>query len=496
MNPHPAARAAAATRWHAVALLAIVLASLALRNYVSRHSSLWLDEIWTRHDSALSWPELLRGPSREHPPLMFVLVRLSTAVFGTSEAVLRAPSFFFGCVLLVAVYYLCLELRFRPTSALVVVASFAIAPFFVRHATEARNYAMFAAFTTLATLFTLRLLRVPDDFRSLVGFALSAALAAATHYFGVAYSGALVGVLALEGLLAWRRRASPLRIQRRSLFVVAGLMLVLGAVTARAIWLAHFYSTHTVGPPARHLFASILGEFSFLSAPPLAPKVEPFVAAAGLLAVGFRLRGMARVIPFALAFVPCALALLVSSGHAMAPRYLAPSFVFYQLGAATAVLEVCERIAGGGSFGVVRLLRGVPALLLLALPFAARVAQYPQGYSLGGYYFAGLQAYFRDARNQQTGLVVFPHFPGEFLLRQGYPVDVPLQSLESFEPLPGVKRYLVAEFERPSQGLQFEDELSKRLHVSRRKWRATPVLALPKTKFQPAVRARVVAFEP
>jgi hypothetical protein len=490
----PAAKNAAMTRWPVVALAAIVIASLAFRVYVSNHCSLWLDEVWTVHDTEVSWLDLLRGASREHPPLMYWFVRASMALFGTSELALRVPSLLFGCGLLVAVYFLCLELELRPPGALVVVAWLAISPFFVRHATEARHYAMFPALTVLATLFTLRLLRRPDDFGAFVGFAVSAAAAAATQYFGLAYAAALLGVLAWQRFFSWRRGEFSWRISRR-VAVVGGLCAaVYLIIVVQAFGLAHFYAHHRIGPRTGRLDLGLLSEFSFLHQSPLATKIEPFVAAAGLVILGVRLRGIARVVPFALAFAPCAAVFLISSGHRVMPRYVAPSFVFYQLGAAVFVVELAGFIAGHASgFAVWRVLRALPAALVLLLPFVVRLREYPAGYGAGLDFYTGLQNYLKW--HDDTALVVYPKFPGEFIVRNGYPVNVPLQTLEDFKPIPGVHHYLVAEFERPSMRRDFGDELAHHFGMSRRRLRALRPLPLPRTQFQPAVHARLLTID-
>src|SRR5690349_20308528 len=153
MNIQERIKNVARARTHIAVLGCLIVASLVFRIYVSIRCSLWYDEVWTLHYSSAPWPQLLRGPSREHPPLMYVLVRLVTDVFGTSELAVRAVSLFFGCVLLVAVYLLCLELAFTKTEALVGVAFVALGPFFIRHAVEARQYAMLAALTTLELVY-------------------------------------------------------------------------------------------------------------------------------------------------------------------------------------------------------------------------------------------------------------------------------------------------------------------------------------------------------
>lgn len=476
---------------HAVLLACIVWASLVLRVYVSKRCSLWLDEVWTRHDAGAPWPMLLAGPSREHPPLMFVLVRLTTDVFGTSDLALRAVSLFFGCALLVAVYLLCLELELSRTEGLLAVVACALAPFFMRHATEARLYAMLAVFTTLELVFVLRLLRDPADFRALVGTALSAAAASATHYFGLAYACCLLGALAFGTFPAWRNAPHPLRIPRRTLAVLGALGLVLAAVALRAAWLFVFYRTHKIGPHARDLEGTILSDFAFFSTRVHTVRAQAFVAAAGLVFVGWRLRGIARVLPFAMGLPPLGLALLISSGHAVSPRYLAPSWVLYQVGSAAAFIAVLRVLRGGTELWL-RLVRTAVAAPVVLVPLALRLAEYPHGFGAGRTDYAGLQRYFAGDRARGTALVVYPHFPGAFIVNGGYPVNAPLVSLDEFEPVPGVKRYLVAEFERTSQVPELEALAEKHFHLTRREWRSLPIVRLPHSAFQPPVRARLV----
>ncbi|HTQ04996.1 MAG TPA: glycosyltransferase family 39 protein [Polyangiaceae bacterium] len=480
---------------HALLLACVVVASLVLRVYVANRCSFWLDEVWTRHDSSAPWPELLRGPSREHPPLLYVLVRLTMDVFGTSDLAVRGVSLFFGCVLLVAVYLLCLELTFSETEALVTVVAVAVAPFFIRHATEARQYALVSACTTLEFVFVLRLLRNPGNFRAFVGMALSAAAAAATHYFGLAYACALIGALAVGTFPHWRAQLVPSRLRSRWAAVSLALALALAAVAFRAVWLALFYRTHSVGPHPHDLPDSILRAFAFFQTRPRGNVVQACVAALGLAVLGFRLRGIARVLPFAVAFPPIGVALLISSGHAVAPRYLAPSWVLYQIGSCAALLAVWRLIRGGNKLWE-RAARAVVASPIVLVPLAARLAEYPTGFNAGTDYYAGLQSFFANGRGRGTALVVFPLFPGKFIVGEGYPVNAPLIALDEFKEIPGVTRYLVAEFERSSQTPQLEALLQEHFHLSPRRWRALPVVRLAHTQFQRPVKARLLRLTP
>ena len=82
----------------ALAVACVVLLSLAFRLHVSRACSMWLDEVATHFDALRPWPRVLHGPEQEHPPLMFVLVKIATYVLGTSETAVRSVSIFFGCL--------------------------------------------------------------------------------------------------------------------------------------------------------------------------------------------------------------------------------------------------------------------------------------------------------------------------------------------------------------------------------------------------------------
>jgi 4-amino-4-deoxy-L-arabinose transferase-like glycosyltransferase len=462
--------------------------------HASRRCSLWLDEVWTLHDTLLPWGALLSGPSREHPPLMYWFVRASLALFGHSETALRAVSLGFGCVLLVAIYQLCRELEFDAPSSLVIVISVALAPFFVFHAIEARHYAMLPALTTLATVFALRLLREPDSRRSLVGFALSAAGAGATHYFGLLYVFALLGALAIGTFALWKGRVQ--RVPITTALVLAALGLVLALVTARAALLAFFYTKHRIGPGQGDLLRAARGDFAFLWNVPAAAHAEPFVAAAGLVFVGLRQKGIARAIPFGLAFLPCLLASLISTGHFVASRYLAPSFVFYQLGATSAFVALSNLVRGSNEYArLVRWTRRLVAAAILLVPLCLRALQYPAAFGVGRNHYAGLQSYFTPERARTTALVVFPAFPGMFIIQYGYPVNAPTMALEKFEPVPGIEDYVIAEFERSNQQRSIEPLIAHHFHVSPRHWEAQPLLKLEKSEFQPPVRARLLRLE-
>ena len=489
--------AALRRRSHAIALGVIVLASLAYRLHASRACSLWLDEDYTHTEVVRSWPAVLAGPEPVHPPLFFVLTKLALVPFGYSETGLRAVSLGFGCVLLVAVYWLCLELGLAAVRALVVVALLAITPFFIGHAIEARQYALYPALGTLALVFVLRLLREPNRLRHGVGFAASAAAMAATHYFGVAYACALLAVL-VWGLFARRRELdhAPRRVLAAGL-VVTALLGVLALLLAHAVALARFYGNHKAGrgsEPWPVLLDALIAKFALVRGH-TGERLELAFAVVGLALVSRSLRGVARTVLLPLTFVPCALSLCISSGHFVAPRYLAPSWVLYHVGACVALFALAERVRA-------LLARVTPkvapalAWLFLLVPVVPRLAEYPLEFGAGEDDYRGLERYFMAHLAPKTALVTFPGHAGIRMMEFEYPVNAPPIELEHFHGRSGIERYLIAEIHLPaSRRAEFDHLIEKDFGLSAQAWRDTPFIDLPGTEYQRGVRARLLAWD-
>lgn len=481
-----------------VALLVIVLVSLALRVHVSRECSLWVDEAITRRGVLKPWYEVLKGPSETHPPLMYWLVAPWSQLFDGNETALRAVSLLFGCVLLAATYELCLELRLSVGRSLLVVATLALSPFFIRHATEARHYAMVTAFVTLATTRTLRCLRPERRTRDVFGFALAALAAGATHYFGVAYAFALLGVLLVGLAQGWKKGQLP---QWRSvLTALLGLLMGLGYLTTRMLAVAHSYSASTRGAENQLLFDQdllfdILREFSFMTSPVWAIVLQPALVLTGLLRLSLELRGLARLLPLAIGAAPCAAAPFITADHYVAARYVAPSLVFYHLAACVALFGAIDRVRHELASGP-RAARAVAVLgwLGLACLLFARLYEYPKGFGAGGDDYRGLQRYFTANLGKDTRLIAYDGGFARLLLTKFYPIGSRPLPLDKFSLLPDVERYLVIEIhvDGPERRAEFESLVEERLGLSVEEWRALPLVPLPHSVYQTPVPARLV----
>lgn len=479
-----------------VALACVVLLSLAFRLHLSRECSLWLDEVATHLDVLKPWPVILHGPEKEHPALMFVLVKIAVNFLGESETAVRSVSILFGCLLLVATYELCVELGLTVWRSVVVVSTLALSPFFIRHATEARQYAILAACCTLAATRALRVLRGPIRTRDLVGCALTSVAAAATQYFGLAYALALLGSIAIGVAQQWKKTAVPRR------FAAVGVLLVclvpLGYLVVRASALGRTYAVGQMGKAApvfnTALLTDILRDFSFLTNDVWCLVLQPGLVLVGLSLLSRQLRGVARTLPLGLGVAPCVLAPFVSGQHFIAARYVAPSAVFYHLGACVAIFAAVDRIrlTLARSGWPARVAPHVGELLLIGL-LAARLREYPDEFSAGAEDYRALQRYFRAELAPNTALVAYPGFFGELLLRKQYNVGSRLIGLEKFRPIPGIRRYLVVLLDAtPERHAEAGALVERELGISAQAWRSLPLFPLPRSTYQPAVTAYLV----
>jgi hypothetical protein len=479
----------------ALALIVIILSSLAFRVHVSTECSFWLDEVVTHLDVLKPWPAVFDGPSRAHPPLMYVVVKSVIEIIGESETRLRLVSLFFGCVLLAATHELGLALGLKVGPSLLAVATLALTPFFIQHATEARHYAMVAALTTLATTRALRWLSGPRPrMRDLIGFAATALAAAYTHYFGVAYALALLGCVVIGIAPAWKQ-ARPWR-RAAMIGILVVLLVALCSVAVRAAAVGRSYAGDAQSKPLldANFLLKTFGNFALMRSETWALAIELPLALLGLVLLTWRLRGVARLLPLGIGIAPVVAALFISSRHFVAVRYLAPSLVFYHLGAWIAVLTAFDRVrialasrARWGPFA------SLPAGVALAAVLAARLREYPEGFGAGGDDYRGLQRYFVSKLAKDTRLVTYVGSAGELLMGKEYSVGSRPIRLERFRPVKGIDRYLVIEVHvESSRRPALEKLIRRQLGVSAQRWRSLPLVPLPHSIYQSPVSARLV----
>jgi hypothetical protein len=228
------ARAPAATplaRRPLIAIAAITAFALLLRLIATR--GLWLDEATSVTQAQMSLPHLLHSlkTTDVHPPLHHVVLWATVHLFGTDQLVVRAPSIIAG-TLMVPVLWLTGRELWGPRAGMAAAALAAVAPFAVWYAQEARMYAFFMFFATVALYAQLRAMRTGDR-RWWIVFAVSGAALIWTQYFAVMVVATLHGGTAWQ-LLQARRHGQP--VQQR----VVGWLGALALTALLLLPLAHF----------------------------------------------------------------------------------------------------------------------------------------------------------------------------------------------------------------------------------------------------------------
>jgi mannosyltransferase len=184
-------------------LLAIILIALALRLALLGQQSLWYDEGVTWLLSQQPLGELIQWTAADiQPPLYYLFIWESDALFGHSEWALRFPSAIFGVLTVALIYSLARRLFPAPSPGSLAsaphlaAALLTLSPVMVYYAQEARMYTLLILEATLASYLLLKILypkqsgfnQQPSTFNlqlSTFLYALTAAAALYTHYFAV-----------------------------------------------------------------------------------------------------------------------------------------------------------------------------------------------------------------------------------------------------------------------------------------------------------------------
>lgn len=184
-------------------MLGLMVVALALRLISSR--SLWLDEATSVAQARMSFGGMLEAlqASDVHPPLHDALLWLIVHAIGDSELIVRFPSLVAGVALVPAAFLAGRELWDR-RAGLVAAALTTVAPFAVWYAQEARMYALFLLFATLALYGQARATRRGDRTGWIV-YVVATGLLVWTHYFALLF----VGVQQLGFVAAGLARRTP-----------------------------------------------------------------------------------------------------------------------------------------------------------------------------------------------------------------------------------------------------------------------------------------------
>jgi hypothetical protein len=176
------ARAWSPTRaWAAVGAVAAV--GLVLRLLLVR--GIWVDEAISIHQAHMSLSGLLHNlrATDNHPPLYFLALWGTVRLLGFGQLAVHVPTIIVGTLLIPAVYVTGRELFDRRTGVLAATFT-AVAPLLIWYSQEARPYAFFMLFATLAVWAQMRVLR-DGRVRYWVAYGALTVALLYTHYFSV-----------------------------------------------------------------------------------------------------------------------------------------------------------------------------------------------------------------------------------------------------------------------------------------------------------------------
>lgn len=163
----------------------LVLLALLVRFAWITHQSLWYDEIVSLTLVKQPFFSMLHDIARTEstPPVYYVVLWVWVRIFGTTALAVRSLSALIG-VAAVVVIYLAAHARFSRGAAFVAGAIAATDPMLIWYSQETRSYALVTLFVA-GTLYFLLRTRAEGAAKPPIGWAITAALAVATHYFAV-----------------------------------------------------------------------------------------------------------------------------------------------------------------------------------------------------------------------------------------------------------------------------------------------------------------------
>jgi hypothetical protein len=141
----------------------IPLCAVALAVRLSTDRSVWIDEAISVHEASQPYGQMLHllRTTDVHPPLYFTLLWATIHWTGsTTETIVRIPSIVPGIALVAVSYYAARDLWNRRTARFAGVIA-VIGPAAVWSSQDARMYALFMLFATVAAWMLVRILRAP-----------------------------------------------------------------------------------------------------------------------------------------------------------------------------------------------------------------------------------------------------------------------------------------------------------------------------------------------
>ncbi|WP_276133018.1 glycosyltransferase family 39 protein [Polluticoccus soli] len=171
-----------------IILFIILVVAAVLRLYTLASESFWLDELHTMKETnpnGGSWGDLIHTlqTSDVHPPLFYVMERLSLKMFGFDEWGARILPAIAGIFCVWAIYLLGKEIL-NKSLGLIAAAVLAVNYYNILFSQEARDYTFLWLFTTLSYLFFLKLCKRLKTIDA-IWWVISTVLLLYSHYYSL-----------------------------------------------------------------------------------------------------------------------------------------------------------------------------------------------------------------------------------------------------------------------------------------------------------------------
>lgn len=286
-------------------MLASIGMSLSLFSGAFLEREFWYDEAFTGLVVQMPWSEMWVTLQNDvHPPLYYIVLKIWGVFFGFSDLTLRGFSVFCFGLFLLAIFFF--TKHFSSTKiAFFSTLFFAINPFFLQNAAEARMYPLLILLTVLSAFYFFQMLPKSFSSREDVFFAIILGLTLLTHAmaFFLALAFAIVFILSLFS-------------QRRNwIFVVKkGIPIALIAIGMILPWWIIWFLGDMPGDPLGWMLArpfaevpQIMATFFFGSVPggtmiPPPPNFSPILLSSSIilpvLCILFFLLGTKRKVLF------------------------------------------------------------------------------------------------------------------------------------------------------------------------------------------------------
>jgi uncharacterized membrane protein len=152
----------------------------------------------------------------QHPPIYYLLLRVWTQIWGTTPTVTRGFSALLSLLMFPALYWLCLELFESRLSGWVAIALFAVSPFHLVYAQEAREFGVWTVLTVVSSAFLLRANR-SSSWQNWLGYGVCMVVSCYTSLFSWCVAiGHLAFILLIDSGNCFAKL--PMRIGKRTIF--------------------------------------------------------------------------------------------------------------------------------------------------------------------------------------------------------------------------------------------------------------------------------------